>query len=292
MDASGNRFDVFGNRIDSSGNRFDVFGNRIDSSGNRFDVFGNHMDEAINPHPILQNNRNRLQGPPDPNLVGWDPDRFRVPVSNFLCAICLNVFRNASTLECGHTFCINCIHQSRQERCSLCRAPFHDIVPDYSKRMEIMGLQVSCKHDGCTITESLRTIAHHEQCCAYQLMPCKDCKTEYQRQDMETHLKECPNRRVKCEVCHKSYPLSRFDDHTCPEAIVTCTMCDWEGKQLAQAQHNMECVNRVIACPLACYGCVYTGARSSMMTHLEQPTHLLLLSKSIEARFSRLGVGL
>ncbi|KAF0314409.1 E3 ubiquitin-protein ligase rnf8-B [Amphibalanus amphitrite] len=37
------------------------------------------------------------------------------------CAVCLELFRRATTLGCGHTFCADCVRSTR--RCPLCRAP-------------------------------------------------------------------------------------------------------------------------------------------------------------------------
>ena len=50
--------------------------------------------------------------------------------SNLQCPICLEMFNQATTLGCGHTFCSACLQEARLkiggsggDRCPLCRAP-------------------------------------------------------------------------------------------------------------------------------------------------------------------------
>ena len=37
------------------------------------------------------------------------------------CSICLQIFQDARSLPCGHTFCLQCIQKTNNQLCSLCK---------------------------------------------------------------------------------------------------------------------------------------------------------------------------
>ena len=252
--------------------RFDPYGNRVDASGNRVI----HQENNININCIYDS--------------GWEKERFVDNVESCICGICLCVFRDATTLQCGHTYCSGC--STNLNRCALCRSHIYERVPDYAKRMMIMGFTVSCSHADCPVKESLRLIHHHERLCDYRVVPCPDCQTEFPAHRLDLHHVVCEQRSVTCEKCTRWYPLSRLDTHLCTHDPVHCDVCNWTGKRFEQEQHDQECLNRVISCPLACYGCTYTGTRNTMLVHLDSAQHVLLMSQSIEDRLRRIGLGL
>ncbi|THD25217.1 hypothetical protein D915_003819 [Fasciola hepatica] len=51
--------------------------------------------------------------------------------NDFSCAICHEVFMNASVLGCGHCFCAYCIHVwlRRRPQCPICTRTCHRFVP-------------------------------------------------------------------------------------------------------------------------------------------------------------------
>jgi hypothetical protein len=255
--------DLSGNHIDMSRNRHNDI--RMDVSGNYIHI--NYIYES-----------------------GWERERFVSSNEDYICGICLNVYRNAMTLQCGHTFCYDCSRQIN--RCAICRALASDFVPDYAKRMHILGLTVHCNHKGCPVTDSLRTIQHHEQVCDYKVVACNDCKTDVCRKDYQDHKLVCTERKVSCAVCLKMYPYRTLSDHLCPQAHIACELCEWTGKRVEQERHDKECMNRVIACPLARYGCTFTGVRHGMLAHIETMDHVVMMSQSIEERLARIGLGL
>ncbi|XP_011270517.1 hypothetical protein CAOG_08862 [Capsaspora owczarzaki ATCC 30864] len=60
--------------------------------------------------------------------------------SHLECPICMSLFRSATDLSCGHSFCASCIStqlqqvEPNQRRCPICRTPVTSIHPSYSLR--------------------------------------------------------------------------------------------------------------------------------------------------------------
>ena len=48
------------------------------------------------------------------------------------CAVCSEVFMNATTINCGHTFCKSCIDkwQPQKSNCPVCRTDIKHTVTD------------------------------------------------------------------------------------------------------------------------------------------------------------------
>ncbi|XP_043227154.1 uncharacterized protein LOC122384155 [Amphibalanus amphitrite] len=71
------------------------------------------------------------------------------PLSQELeCAVCLELFRRATTLGCGHTFCADCVRSTR--RCPLCRAPVTSAARSVTLDSIIGSLSAAQGADGVT----------------------------------------------------------------------------------------------------------------------------------------------
>ena len=220
--------------------------------------------------------------------TGWNVERFLSDVEDYTCSICYGVFRNAATMACGHTFCGECIYT--QNRCPLCRMQKSDRVPDYSKRMAIMGLSVSCSHTHCPVTGSLRAMIGHELVCIYRNVACIDCQKLVTSKDLQGHQESCEHRKKECIKCHQLAIISSI--HLCPQDEINCEKCPWTGIRLEKENHDKTCIHKNIFCPLTRYGCNWFGERRLVMNHLEQEDHLVRMSQSIEERLTRIGAGL
>ncbi|KAF0314410.1 E3 ubiquitin-protein ligase rnf8-B [Amphibalanus amphitrite] len=64
------------------------------------------------------------------------------------CAVCLELFRRATTLGCGHTFCADCVRSTR--RCPLCRAPVTSAARSVTLDSIIGSLSAAQGADGVT----------------------------------------------------------------------------------------------------------------------------------------------
>jgi len=53
--------------------------------------------------------------------VGFELDMFSEPLAErLLCSICCNVFNNAHSAPCGHTFCLHCIGRWLDDDHNIC----------------------------------------------------------------------------------------------------------------------------------------------------------------------------
>lgn len=219
--------------------------------------------------------------------TGWDTDLFLSSVDNVKCSICWCVYRDASTLSCGHTFCFSCINTQKQ--CALCLQPTTDIVPDYAKRHYVLGLHVKCSHQDCIVTGSLRAMKDHVSFCLNRNEECIQCKLIIKSKYFEKHWKEeCIYSFISCKKCDQLYRKS--DGHICPEEKIQCESCDWTGIRRKKEHHDQECLYQIVSCPLAKYGCVYIDKRHTMIQHLNTVEHLVMMSQSIEERLKRIGI--
>ena len=225
-------------------------------------------------------------------MSGWALDRFTSNMEEYVCGICRDVFKNAATINCGHTYCQYCIARSEhnfKNQCPLCRTLITQTVPDFSKRMFINGSIIKCQHheDGCTFKDATSRIFEHEFICSYRPFPCSLCKDTVPFRSLEYHMEnECEKRPVTCKDCHQKIPYFQVENHKneCPELDTTCLNCDWVGKQFAKAQHNSECPNILTECTYKEYGCDHICIRNKLASHIQQVDHLQLVCAYIEER--------
>ena len=224
------------------------------------------------------------------SLTGWPLDRFIDPMDDFICPICREICRNASTINCGHSFCELCILRSNVsaygDRCSLCRTKIIQQVPDFSKRMIINGKIMLCsnKENGCKITASVLRIIEHEQTCEFRLVQCNSCDDSVSLCEMEQHIKNICRRRLgPCDVCTLLVPFLEMDTHLekeCPVKIIDCIYCKWTGLRHELDTHESICVNTPVLCQYHIHGCDVVVPRYKKDDH-EKTDHTRLLSRAL-----------
>jgi len=139
------------------------------------------------------------------------------PDSSFICAICLEVLKDASSYkECGHTFCNECILRcSANPICPTCRKHVHTgSNPNYALRDIIDKLKVECMESdrpplrrlmsdgrsrgktivydvpGCDWRGTIAGLQHHiANECPYSTIMCGEegCAYICQRREMNAH---------------------------------------------------------------------------------------------------------
>lgn len=130
--------------------------------------------------------------------MGYSTDIFTPePSSGTLCAVCHDVLKDASSLSCGHTFCLECITNLSYAAsggipsCPNCRVVMRDFKPNFAVREIIEVMTVRCPNgDECGWNGQVKDIQNHDNTCLFKIVPCsvKGCGHTCQRRDMEDHL--------------------------------------------------------------------------------------------------------
>jgi len=118
--------------------------------------------------------------------MGFEIDIFSTePSASCICAVCHDVLKEASSLNCGHTFCDGCVKSLRNRRintggiarirksCPNCRATITSSNPNYVVREIIDALQVRCPNSTeCDWTGRVDGIDQHDSTCLYKIIEC------------------------------------------------------------------------------------------------------------------------
>ena len=93
-------------------------------------------------------------------------------MDKLVCSICQEMFVSPGIIDCGHTFCTNCItnwkEKSKKETCPICRGHFKRIIPDYLTLSLIDLLQVKCNNPNCTWKGAPSRVEAHSKKCAFK----------------------------------------------------------------------------------------------------------------------------
>lgn len=216
------------------------------------------------------------------DMAGGYDYRFVSPPDDLLCLICHLVSRDAHQVECcGKVFCKTCITtvNDRLGSCPNCRHSPLSIFKDGRSRRSIKQLKLSCRNEdkGCEWSGALESYTQHECECRFQLVACSNwnCSEEFQWRFLEEHLKnECPERKVKCEVCQKkvTYQQMQSHDDVCPKVEVECTNsgCTVKIYRDQLSAHRNVCPKQKISCPYRLSGCVVAILREDRDKHLQE----------------------
>jgi hypothetical protein len=116
------------------------------------------------------------------------------PSESCTCAICHDVLKNACALNCGHTFCAECITSccagSNNPSCPNCRVEIISANPNYAMRDVIGELAVKCPDsEECEWTGEVKDIESHGNTCMFKTIVCnvEGCNHTCQRKDMGDH---------------------------------------------------------------------------------------------------------
>ena len=226
-------------------------------------------------------------------MSGWTSEFFTTCMDSYICAICREVCKDATTTNCGHTFCNSCIIKSAftyPSNCPVCRTLIVQSVPDFSKRVLIMGSHMHCmnKEHGCSEVNALSRIIEHVKQCPYKLEKCTLCNKQVVLCSMQQHIEnECENRLVECNKCSKMVKYHSFTTHKlkkCPMLDVSCPYCDWTGILSNMEQHTMSCIKTPRPCTYKNYGCTEMITFECKEEHDKNTDHLSIVCKEIDVR--------
>lgn len=101
-------------------------------------------------------------------------------VSKYLyCVICREIFNDPHRLQCGHTFCKECIVKwaKMKSGCPICRSYFnvHDIQRDLVGYNMVNELEVYCNNRGCPWKSSLQNLNEHLKQCYFDPKKIPEC---------------------------------------------------------------------------------------------------------------------
>ena len=126
---------------------------------------------------------------------------------DLICIICQELLHCPMLTSCGHLFCCKCLKKTRDKKaCPVCRktfsrSPFKDEFHD----RKIKNLRVYCVNHsrGCGWVGELRHTHEHIQQASCGRLPiicpnrCSDTRVPFE--EMEAHLKVCPEQEVPCD---------------------------------------------------------------------------------------------
>ena len=145
--------------------------------------------------------------------MGYPTDIFLTePADSCLCAICHDVLKDASSLNCGHSFCAECIRSlyfnSSELSCPTCRtAVTGSTNPNYAVRGIIDSLNVRCPHGGgeCGWKGKVGELQSHGEECLYKTITCgiEGCTHKCQRKDMAAHRSSSETLLQHMELKHE-----------------------------------------------------------------------------------------
>ena len=125
--------------------------------------------------------------------MGYSTDIFSSePAEGFICAICHDVLKDACSLNCGHTFCTECIDtcraSSNNPSCPNCRVMVTSSNPNYAMR-DVVGSLALKQCPDCDWTGQLKDLESHENTCAFRVVMCdvEGCNHTCLRKDMKDH---------------------------------------------------------------------------------------------------------
>lgn len=138
-------------------------------------------------------------------------------------------------LDCGHTFCENCVHTIQSgpiegRKCPTCRARN---VAKASTNVALANLydslKAKCLNEGCTWLGTVAQHAIHSHSCESKIIACKHqtCEKAFKRSLLQQHMAACPCRPTTCTACKVAIPQNCIDEHTLEECVERDVICPY-----------------------------------------------------------------
>jgi len=169
--------------------------------------------------------------------------------TEYTCCICISIFNNPHKLNCGHTFCKECLYTVENKLCPLCRKPFMhdsvDIKPNKQILDDILSFEFECKKcnknhnilkceldkpkfkcNNCNeIVDKDNLLNHSIKECVNKLIECDKCKKYISQENYNyNHQLYCAKNRYTCTTCNEDLCLENKFDHICQK--IKCYNCD------------------------------------------------------------------
>lgn len=215
-------------------------------------------------------------------------------LDNLTCTIGLGIFNNPVALPCQHVFCKYCIEQwhAKTGTCPKCREKFdkESMRPQWVIKRIIENSPVRCTNENCKWTGPQGALcAHVLSDCSETVVKCPmECGKEMKRANLQTHLKDCPQREVQCGFCELKIKFKDKQTHeaSCLKNVVVCP--NGCGKSLPapmiELHSKEECTEGKRACKFAkTAGCTFVGDKTALADHYAASieTHMMALATAI-----------
>lgn len=132
-------------------------------------------------------------------------------IQNFICPICQGVSLDAVIDEDGHTFGESCIKKcaNLKLQCPISKQNYSKdckLIISYNIRSHISQSKVKCPNNNCKWGSILQDLDKHLKECPEQVVSCpmKDCIVKMRRKHIKSHLKkECDFNLIPCSFAKK-----------------------------------------------------------------------------------------
>ena len=129
-------------------------------------------------------------------------------IMNFISPYSLSTMLRPVRLSCGHSGCQDCLAKLSamvtHPRCPLCKKNIDsDLNINFSLHAITSHFEVYCSNDGCQWKGNFGCSEEHSNRCGKLKPQCENngCHQLLRREEMESHLLECPKQQTSCSHC-------------------------------------------------------------------------------------------
>ncbi|XP_044168094.1 TNF receptor-associated factor 5-like [Acropora millepora] len=198
-------------------------------------------------------------------------------IMNFISPYSLSTMLRPVTLSCGHSGCQDCLAKlsamATHPRCPLCKKNIDsDLNINFSLHAITSHFEVYCTNDGCQWKGNFGCSEEHSNRCGKFKIQCENngCHQFLRREEMESHLLECPKQQTSCSHCGGSIAREWLQTHItswCSRKLISCPLgCKMILPRYHLTLHFSECPEKAIRCHVS--GCTAIVRRKHMQEHV------------------------
>lgn len=200
---------------------------------------------------------------------------------HLICGIGKGILENPINLNCGHTFCKECIGTwvKIKKVCPLCMVEInYDLdtrATNFILKNIIENINVKCSFEGCNWTGKLFDMeSHNKNECSYFNLKCKYEKCNFigVRENVLRHEAECEYQILECVDCKCKIEKKMLDIHNeiCLEKNMECGYCKKLVKKIDSLKHQKNCDYYLMPCPYKAFGCTGIFHKKDLDQHLKE----------------------